>query len=176
MRPLKGKRVLIFVGDDYEELELWYPKLRLTEAGAHVTVAGPQAGRTYRGKHGYPCEADAAITEVRANDFDALVIPGGWMPDALRRIERVLALTRDIAAAGKPVASICHGPWINVSAGVARGVKMTSSPGIRDDVINAGGAWSDVPVVVDRNFVTSRRPSDLPDFCEKLIELIAAGK
>lgn len=176
MKPLSGQRILIFVGDDYEDLELWYPLLRLIEAGAAVIAAGPEARRVYRGKHGYPCTSDATYAELRGEDFDGLVIPGGWMPDALRRDARVLALTRHFATAGKLVASICHGPWIIISAGVARGVRMTSTPGIRDDLVNAGAEWVDAPAVVDRHFVTARRPPDLPAFCEKMIEVLMRGR
>lgn len=175
MKPLHGKKILIFVGDDYEDLELWYPKLRLIEAGAEVTVAGPKAEAAYRGKHGYPCVSDAAVAEVTADAFDGVVIPGGWMPDQLRRDPKVLALVRHFAEARKLVASICHGPWINISAGVCKGVRTTSTPGIRDDLVNAGAVWVDEAVVVDRHFVSSRRPADLPAFCEKIIRFFAPG-
>lgn len=173
MKPLQGRKVLIFVGDDYEDLELWYPKLRLTEAGATVVVAGERAPHTYRGKHGYPCESDATIAEQRAEDYDALVIPGGWMPDKLRRNAKVLQITRAFQAARKPLAAICHGPWINASAGICRGVKMTGSPGIRDDIVNAGAEWKDAAVVVDGHIITSRKPADLPDFCEAIIAALS---
>lgn len=174
-RPLDGIRVLALVGDDYEDLELWYPKLRLEEAGAHVTVAGQMPGRTYSGKHGYPCSSDAAIADMEAADFHGIVLPGGWMPDALRRDQRVLDLVRTFAAHGKLVAAICHGGWIAVSAGVYRGVRVTGSPGIRDDLVNAGAVWEDTPVVVDRHFVSSRRPADLPAFMAAAIEVLAAA-
>lgn len=176
MKPLKGRTMLIFVGDDYEDLELWYPKLRLIEAGATVTVAGPEARKTYKGKHGYPCESDAAVANIDPHQFDGVVIPGGWMPDKLRRDPQVLQLTRHFAEAKKLVASVCHGPWINISAGVCKGVRMTSSPGIKDDCLNAGAEWTDAPVIVDRHFVTSRKPADLPAFCEKIIEVLTAKK
>src|SRR5947208_15111289 len=110
--PLAGKRILIFVDDIYEDLELWYPKLRLIEPGAAIAVAGPEAGHKYAGKHSHPCVADAAIAEMRAADFDGLVIPGGFMPDKLRRDAKVLQLVRDFSGAGKLVAAICHGGWI----------------------------------------------------------------
>lgn len=163
----------MFVDDVYEDLELWYPKLRLREAGAEVVVAGPQAGRVYSGKHGYPCRSDAAIGDVRAADFDGLVIPGGFMPDKLRRDPPVLALVRDFAGSSKLVAAICHGGWIAISAGVYRGVRVTGSPGIKDDLVNAGAHWEDAAVVVDRNFVSSRKPDDLPDFCRAILQLLA---
>ncbi|MFM7041207.1 MAG: type 1 glutamine amidotransferase domain-containing protein [Planctomycetaceae bacterium] len=172
-RPLDGVRVLTLVGDDYEDLELWYPKLRIEEAGGHVTVAGMLAGRTYRGKHGYPCPSDACLADMEAADFHGIVIPGGWMPDALRRDPKVLAVVRDFASQGRLVAAICHGGWIPISAGVYRGVRVTGSPGIKDDLINAGAIWSDEPVVVDRHFVSSRRPADLPAFMAAVCDVLA---
>lgn len=168
--PLSGQRVLIFAGDIYEDLELWYPKLRLIEAGAEVVVAADEAGKRYAGKNGYPCVSDAAIREMRSDDFQALVVPGGFMPDKLRRDADVLRLVREFFEAGKPVAAICHGGWIPISAGIYRGVRVTGSPGIKDDLVNAGAIYEDAPVVVDRNSVSSRRPEDLPDFCRALIE------
>ncbi len=171
-RPLEGKRYLIFVEHEYEDLELWYPKLRLEEAGAHVVVAGPKRGVTYRGKHGYPCVADADIPEMEAGDFQGVVCPGGWAPDKLRRDEKVLGLVRQFTKAGKLVAAICHGGWIPISAGVYQGVSVTGSPGIKDDLVNAGAVWEDAEVVVDRQFVSSRRPSDLPAFCAAILNLI----
>ncbi len=176
MKTLSGKRILIFVGDDYEDLELWYPKLRLQEAGAAVTVAGQVARHVYRGKNGYPCESDAAIAEVHAGDFDGVVLVGGWMPDKLRRDAKVLELVREFAKSGKLVAAICHGTWMSISAGVCQGVKMTSTPGIKDDLTNAGAIWSDEPVVVDRNHITSRRPPDLPEFMEKVVVFLSTGR
>ncbi len=169
---LRGRRVLILVGEVYEDLELWYPKLRLQEAGAEVIVAGPEASVVYSGKHGYPCQSDVAITHMDEADFDALVVPGGFMPDKLRRDQVVLDLVRAFDKAGKPIGAICHGGWIPISAGVYRGVCVTGSPGIKDDLVNAGAIYSDQAVVVDRNHVTSRRPDDLPDFCRALIKLL----
>lgn len=169
---LAGRRILMFVGDVYEDLELWYPKLRLVEAGAAVVVAGEQAGAKYAGKHGYPSVADAAIGDMAARDFDGLVIPGGFMPDKLRRDLHVLQLVRDFASAGKLVAAICHGGWIPISAGVYRGVRVTGSLGIKDDLVNAGALWEDAPVVVDRHFVSSRKPDDLPDFCRGILQVM----
>ncbi|WP_339911560.1 type 1 glutamine amidotransferase domain-containing protein [Symmachiella dynata] len=172
-QPLANKRILIFVGDIYEDLELWYPKLRLIEAGAAVTVAGPKAGATYAGKNGYPCVSDAKIDDMDAADFDGLVVPGGFMPDKLRRDPKVLQLVRDFDSAGKLVAAVCHGGWIPISAGVYKGVHVTGSPGIKDDLINAGALWEDSPVVVDRHFVCSRKPDDLPDFCRGILQVMA---
>ena len=175
-QPLAGKRILMFVGDVYEDLELWYPKLRLIEAGAKVTVAGQKAGEKYQGKHGYPCESDAAIVEMRAADFAGVVAPGGFMPDKLRRDKAVLKLVGDFAAAGKLVAAVCHGGWIPISAGVYRGVRVTGSQGIKDDLVNAGAIWEDSPVVIDRHFVSSRKPDDLPDFCRGILQVLAGNQ
>lgn len=175
MHSLTGRHVLIFVGDDYEDLELWYPKLRLEEAGAAVTLAGQKAGQQYTGKNGYPCESDVAIADVRSASFDGVILVGGWMPDKLRRDAKVLELIREFAAAGKMIASICHGPWMAISAGVCRGVKMTSTPGIKDDLINAGAQWIDAAVVVDRHFISSRRPPDLPAFGASLVQHLGQG-
>jgi protease I len=172
-KPLADLRFLMFVGDDYEDLEVWYPKLRLIEAGAHVTSAGPVADKVYRGKHGYPCRSESAIELMECNDFHGLVIPGGFMPDKLRREEKVKRLVREFAESDKLVAAICHGGWIPISAGVYRGVRVTGSLGIKDDLVNAGGIWQDSPVVIDRNFVSSRKPDDLPDFCRAIIEVMS---
>ena len=171
--PLIGKRVLILTGEIYEDLELWYPKLRLEEAGATTVVAGPKADHLYNGKHGYPCVSDAAIDQMKPSDFDALVIPGGFMPDKLRRDPTVLSLVRDFDQTAKPIAAICHGGWIPISAGVYRGVRVTGSPGIKDDLVNAGAIYEDAEVVVDRHHVSSRRPDDLPAFCRALIQLMS---
>jgi protease I len=169
-------RLLMFVEDIYEDLELWYPKLRTIEAGAQVTVAGPEAGKRYAGKHGYPCVSDAAIRDMEAADFQGLIIPGGFSPDKLRRDPKLLDIVRQTAQAGKLVSAICHGGWIPISAGVYKGVRVTGSPGIKDDLVNAGAIWVDVPVVIDRHFVSSRKPDDLPAFCEGIIEVLTAKK
>jgi protease I len=171
--PLSGQRILVLVGDIYEDLELWYPKLRLIEAGVEVVVAGPEAGRQYAGKNGYPCVSDAAIDQMRCEDFHGLVVPGGFMPDKLRRDPRVLELVRQFDAAGKLIAAVCHGGWIPISAGVYRGVRVTGSPGIKDDLVNAGAIWEDAAVVIDRHFVSSRKPDDLPDFCRGILSVLA---
>lgn len=174
MGPMHGKHFLILVGDDYEDLELWYPKLRLIEADAGVTVAGSKGDTLYRGKHGYPCVSEAAIDQMEVEDFHGLIIPGGWLPDKLRREAIILDLVRAFVDQGKLVAAICHGGWVPISAGVYRGVRVTGSPGIKDDLINAGAIYEDAPVVVDGQFVSSRRPDDLPQFCTGIIEATCA--
>lgn len=171
---LQGKRILMFVDHIYEDLELMYPKYRLIEEGALVVVAGPRAGEVYKGKHGYPCKSDAAIESVEEKDFHGVVIPGGFAPDTLRRDEKVKSLTRDFHQAGKLVAHICHAGWIPISAGIIKGFRCTSTPGIKDDLINAGAIWSDEAVVIDRNQVTSRRPDDLPEFCKGILQVLTA--
>jgi protease I len=173
-QPLCGRRILFLVGEIYEDLELWYPRLRMLEAGAEVVVAGPERGQKYLGKHGYPCVSDAAIGEVSAESFDGLIVPGGFMPDQLRRDPRVLALVRAFDAAGKLIAAVCHGGWIPISAGVYRGVRVTGSLGIKDDLVNAGAVWEDASVVVDRHFVSSRKPDDLPDFCRGILKVLSS--
>lgn len=167
---LNGKSFLAFVGADYEDLELWYPKLRLIEEGATFVMAGPEADKKYIGKNGYPCVSDIAIEGIDTSAYDGLICGGGWMPDKLRRDPEVLRITREFAEAGKLVAAICHGGWIPISANVYRGVKVTGSPGIKDDLVNAGGLFEDAPVVVDRHFISSRRPDDLPEFCKAILE------
>jgi len=162
----------MFVDHIYEDLELLYPKYRLIEEGARVVVAGPKAGEIYKGKHGYPCRSDAAIADIQEADFAGLVIPGGFAPDQLRRDPKVLELTQQFHRSGKLVAHICHAGWIPISAKIVKGFKCTSTPGIKDDLINAGAVWMDEPVVIDRNQVTSRRPDDLPYFCQAIIEVL----
>ncbi len=169
---LKGKKVLILADDTYEDMELWYPKIRLTEAGAKVTVAGIEK-RTYKGKHGYPVEADARISALRPEDFDCVVVPGGYAPDRLRRSKAVLDFVRKMNEDGKVVAAICHAAWVPISAGIVSGKTMTCFSAIKDDLVNAGARFVDKSVVVDGNIVTSRTPDDLPDFLRAIITLLS---
>ena len=171
---LKGKRVLFFAGPAYEDLELWYPKIRLEEEGASTTVAG-LGDKTYQGKRGYPVTVDTSVHEIDARSFDGLVIPGGFAPDQLRRYAKVLEITREIYHAGKPVAFICHAGWVPISAKILKGKRATSVGAIRDDMENAGVLWEDSPVVVDGNLISSRTPADLPDFCRALLAALREG-
>ncbi|HXY70092.1 MAG TPA: type 1 glutamine amidotransferase domain-containing protein [Gemmatimonadales bacterium] len=171
---LKGKTVLFFVGPQYEDLELWYPKIRLEEEGAKTVVAG-LGDRTYLGKKGYPVTVDSFVDDLYAEVYDGLVIPGGYAPDHMRRSEKLLGITRAIAEAGKPVAFICHAAWVPISAGLLKGRRATSVRAIRDDVVNAGATWLDEPVVVDGNLISSRTPADLPAFCRAIIKALAAA-
>jgi protease I len=166
---LKGKRIAVLAEDYYQELELWYPVLRLREAGAEVIVVGTGSADTYTSKHGYPVTVDAAVEEVQASDFDALVVPGGYAPDRLRRYPAINALAREMFLEGKVVASICHGAWVLISADILRGRTATCFSGIKDDVINAGATYVDQEVVQDGNLITSREPDDLPAFCRTII-------
>jgi protease I len=170
---LSGKKVLAFTDDDFEDLEMWYPVLRLREAGAKVVVAGLKKGHIYHGKYGVPITSDAAFDEVLSTDFDGLYVPGGWAPDKLRRFDDVLRLTREFHEAGKPIAQICHAGWVLISAKIVDGYTMTSTPGIRDDLENAGAAWVDEEVVVDRNIISGRRPPDLPAFSKAFVDVLA---
>lgn len=172
MGLLNNYKLLMFVDDIYEDLELWYPKLRMIEEGAKVVVAGIEANKLYSGKHTYPCKSDAAIDDMHEEDFDGLIIPGGFMPDKLRRFDNVKNLTKSFNDNVKLVAHICHAGWIPISAGIMKGYKCTSTPGIKDDLINAGAIWVDEPLVIDRNQVSSRRPDDLPYFVKGIIEVL----
>jgi len=165
------KRVLIFAEDNYEDLELWYPKLRLIEAGVQVTVAGPRE-KSYKSKHGYPVETDGNVADYDPADFDGVVVPGGFCPDRLRRYDEVLSFTREIANAGKLFSAICHGGWVLVSADVLRGRRCTSVPAIKDDMKNAGGLWVNEPTVVDGGLVTAQVPKDLPAFCREMLAVL----
>jgi len=168
-----SKTLLTFVDDTYEDLELWYPKLRLEEVGYVMRFAGREL-KTYQGKHGYPATADALIDDVRSADFAGLLISGGFMPDKLRRDPKVLSLTREFFEHGKLVAFICHGGWIPISAKILRGRRATGSRGIKDDLENAGAIWVDEPAVIDGNLISSRTPLDLPWFARALVEFLAA--
>jgi len=169
---LAGKRILIFAGPVYEDLELWYPKIRLEEEGARTVVAG-LGEPEYRGKHGYPVTVDTSVDSVVSSEFSGLVIPGGFAPDKMRRNPKLLQVTREIFASGKPVAFICHAGWVPISAKILKGRRATSVGAIRDDMENAGCIWSDAPVVVDGNLISSRTPADLPDFMRALVAALS---
>lgn len=166
--PATDKHIAILAEDGYQELELHYPRLRLIEAGARVSVLGAGQGEYHSGK-GYAVKVDANASDVRAEEFDAVVIPGGMAPDKMRRHESMVDLVRALHEAGKPVAWICHAGWVPVSADIVRGRRVTSFPSIRDDMVNAGADWVDEEVVVDRNLISSRVPDDLPAFCKAIL-------
>ncbi|MGH7903139.1 MAG: type 1 glutamine amidotransferase domain-containing protein [Candidatus Dormibacteraceae bacterium] len=171
---LEGIRVAILAEDLYEDLELWYPYYRLKEAGADVKVVGSGRAPAFNSKHGYPVTADLGADGARAGDFDAVVIPGGYSPDLMRRKPEMVAFVKEMDSSGKTVAAICHAGWMLVSAGILRGRRATCFFSVKDDVIAAGAEYvSDEPVVVDGNLITSRSPADLPFFCKAIIGALA---
>lgn len=168
---MKGKRIAVLVEKKYEDLELWYPLLRFKEEGAIVTVIGPEA-TTYESKHGYPAKADIAVTNAKADDYDAIVIPGGFAPDFMRRTPAMVEFVRTGARREKVIAAICHAGWMLVSADIIRGKRVTGFFSIKDDLVNAGGLYEDREVVHDGNVITSRSPADLPAFCRSIREAL----
>ena len=171
---MTAKRVAVLVEQKYEELEVWYPVYRLREARHTVTLVGPEAGKSYPSKLGYPAKADRAAADVRAADFDAVIIPGGFSPDYIRRSPAMMTLVRDMVAAGKPTAAICHGPWVLCSTTALRGRRATGFHSIRDDMTNAGATYVDEPCVVDGPVITSRTPDDLPAFLQAILAAMSA--
>ena len=172
---LAGKTVAVLVGPGYEDLEFWVPLMRLQEEGAEVTVVGIKGGETYASKSGgLTATADVGAEEVDARQLDAVVVPGGWAPDKLRRYPAVTGLVRDVYRANKVVASICHGGLVLISAGVVKGHRATGSQGIKDDLINAGATWIDDQAAFrDGNIVWGRVVPDIPAFCHELVQALA---
>lgn len=168
-----AKPIVILAEQMYQEMEIWYPLYRLREAGYTVVVAGPEAGKVYPSKTGYPCKSDISYADLDADKFDGVVVPGGMAPDYIRRDERANRFVQEMDQQGKLIASICHGPWVLCSAfGMLRGRKVTCFFAIKDDVINAGAEYSDAEVVVDRNLVTARKPDDLPAFMQASLAVL----
>jgi protease I len=172
--PLEGKRIAVLAENDYEDLELLYPLYRMREAGASVKVIGMPGVEGYASKHGYPVKVDVSAAEASAADYDAVVIPGGYAPDRIRRHEPLLNLVRGIDQKGGIVAFICHAGWVPISAGIVKGKTVTSTPAIRDDLINAGATWVDEEVWIDGNLISSRKPDDLPAFCRAIIVALSS--
>jgi protease I len=169
----KLERIALLVGKDFEDMEVMYPYYRLIEAGYQVDVIGEEkAGTIYKGKHSYPITSTLEIAKAKAKDYIGLVVPGGWAPDRLRRNSQILKLVADIDKQGGVMASICHGPWILISAKVVKGKKMTSTPALTDDLVNAGAHWVNEEVTVDGLMVTSRKPDDLPAFMRETLKLL----
>lgn len=168
---LQGKKVIALVSDDFEDLELWYPVLRLREALAEVHLVGEKAGHIYHGKYGVPATSDFAFSDINVEEYDGILVPGGWSPDKLRRYQEVLEFIRYFDKAKKPIGQICHAGWVLISAGILKGVHVTSTPGIKDDMMNAGAIWHDQAVVVDGHIVSSRRPPDLPEYLHELVKV-----
>jgi protease I len=171
MGSLDGKKILIITDDIYEDLELWYPKLRMIEEGASVDVAAAKKEKL-TGKNGYPLEPDMTFDEVKIAEYAALIIPGGYAPDKVRRYSKALEIVRDFDRDKRPIAFICHGGWVPISAGIVKGVRVTAVCAIKDDLVNAGAIWSDDPCVRDGHIVTAQVPKDLPAFCKALIQAL----
>ena len=167
---LERKKIAILVENQYQDLEVWYPLLRLREEKAQVLIVGTGTEKIYKGKFGYPVEVDIDVNRLKAEDIDAIIIPGGWAPDFLRRHEKVIELVRKLFQEGKLIAAICHGPSVLVSAKVLNEKTVTCFMAIKDDVENAGAKFEDREVVVDGNLITSRKPEDLPRFCQEIIK------
>ncbi len=170
---LKGKRAAILAENLYQEMELWVPYYRLKEEGAEVTVVGTGGAKSYASKHGYPVSVDAQVESLSPMEFDAVIIPGGYAPDLMRRSQAMVRFVREAFQHGKVVAAICHAGWMLVSAGVLTGKTATGFFSIRDDMVNAGATWVDQEVVADGNLITSRKPDDLPAFCREIVKALS---
>jgi protease I len=170
---LKDKNIAILLDQAYQELEVWYPYYRFIEEGAEVHLVGPRKGATYPSKLGYPAIADQAAQDVHGDDYHAVIVPGGFAPDFMRRTAAMIDFVRQAADAGVVIAAICHGPSLLCSTKVLRGKKATCFMAIRDDIINAGAVYLDEPCVADGNLITARKPDDLPAFCRAVIDRLA---
>ena len=173
---LEGVKVAILAENQYEDLELWYPYYRLKEEGANVTIIGTGSAETYKSKHGYEVKVDAEVDNVRADQFDAVIVPGGWAPDYMRRYPSMIEFVRQANDQSKVIAAICHAGSLLVSAGAFKGKTATCFKAIKDDIINAGANYVDKEVVVDGNLVTSRHPNDLPAFLREIINVLSQKK
>ncbi|MFD2702294.1 type 1 glutamine amidotransferase domain-containing protein [Paenibacillus shunpengii] len=170
---LAGKKVIALVDEEFEDLELWYPVHRVREEGAEVHLAGEIKDKTYVGKYGVPAKAEYSFDELNSQDYDGILVPGGWAPDKLRRYPKVIELIQEMHRDHKIIGQICHAGWVLISAKILQGVTVTSTPGIRDDMENAGAIWKDEPVVIDGNIVSARRPPDLPPYGKAFCDLLA---
>lgn len=169
----RATRAALFVEEGFEDLEFWVTYMRLREVGAQVRVVGIVADKQYRGKNGLAASSEVAASAVTADDFDVVVVPGGWAPDKLRRYPEVTSIVADAYEQGKIVGLICHAGLVGISAGIVKGRRATGSMGIKDDLINAGAEWVDEPAFRDGNIVWGRVVEDIPDFCRELVRAIA---
>ena len=180
MRDITGKKILIVASNGFEQSELEVPRDRLRAAGATVDIASPEKGEIRGWEHkdwGRPVKVDVGLGDIRAADYDAIVLPGGQMnPDTLRGNRQAVDLVRAFYDQGKVVAAVCHAPWLLIEAGIADGLKATSFKTVKTDLINAGADWRDEKVVVDNGVITSRNPGDLEAFSEKIAEEVAEGR
>jgi protease I len=169
---LQGKQIAFLIDEGFEDLEFWVTVMRLREEGANVLILSPDAPKTFHGKNGLEAKADQSIKNVDAKQFDAVVVPGGWAPDKMRRYEIVKQFVKNIHEAHKVVGMICHAGLVGISAGIVKGRRATGSEGIKDDLINAGANWVDEPAFQDGNLVWGRVVADIPDFCRTLVSAI----
>jgi len=169
---LSGKTIGVFVAPGFEDLEFWVPVMRLREEGARVLIIG-SSHDTVTGKHCLTATPDTVSSEIASAELDGVVVPGGWAPDKMRRDPDMLRIVRDLHAAGKTVAFICHAGWVAASAGIVRGRRFTGSRGIKDDLENAGGTWVDAPAFREGTLVWGRVVEDIPDFCRELVAALA---
>ncbi|MFB6229590.1 MAG: type 1 glutamine amidotransferase domain-containing protein [Salinibacter sp.] len=169
---LSDQRIAVLVDRSFEDLEFWVPTMRLREEGADVVVAGRDAGTTFTGKHGLTATSKVAARNLDADNLDAVVVPGGWAPDKLRRDEGVTSLVREMDAQNKIVAQICHAGLVGISAGIVDGHRATGSEGIKDDLVNAGAEWVDEAAFRDGNLVWGRVVKDIPAFCRTLVSAL----
>lgn len=170
---LADKHVIALVEEEFEDLELWYPVLRLREEGATVDLVGKEANKVYHGKYGVPVTTDRNFTEVNVDAYDAILVPGGWAPDKLRRYPEVIEFIKHMDQQKKPIGQICHAGWVLISADILKGRQVTSTPGIKDDMTNAGSTWHDEAVVIDGHIISSRRPPDLPPYVKAFADKLA---
>ncbi len=171
---LKDKTIGILVGPGYEDLEFWVPYMRMQEDGAVVKVIGTKAGEIYGSKSGgLTVESHIAANEITADQLDALLVPGGWAPDKLRRDRNILQLVQNMNAQNKILGFICHAGWVAASAGICKGKQVTGSTGIKDDMENAGAVWVDKPALREGNLVWGRVVADIPDYCRELIAALS---
>jgi deglycase len=170
---LKGKKVVILIENNYQDLEFWVPYYRLKEEGAEVTVVGSGSSRSYTSKNGYPVDVEKEAKDIDVSKYDGVVIPGGYAPDLMRRYPDMVRIVREAHQKGKVISAICHAGWMLVSAGILKGKKATGFFSIKDDLVNAGASYVDAEVVRDGNLITSRKPDDLPAFCRETIEALA---
>ena len=173
---LQGKRIALLAENLYQEMELWVPYYRLKEEGAEVRVVGHGGATSYASKNGYPVTVNAQAEAISAVEFDAVVVPGGYAPDMMRRSPAMVQLVREAHQQGKVVAALCHAGWMLVSADIVRGKTVTSWPSIKDDLVHAGATWVDQEVVVDGNLITSRKPDDIPAFCREIVNALSKGR
>jgi len=173
---MAAKRIAIMVDEMYQVIEVWYPYYRLKEEGLDVDFVAAEAKKEYHSKEGYPCVSDVAAGDAKAADYDCLIVPGGFAPDFMRRSAAVIKFANDMVNAGRVIAAICHGGWLLCSTKAYEGKKATCFMAIKDDIKNAGAEYIDQQCVVDGNLITSRKPDDLPAFCQAILKKLSGKK